>query len=84
MTECLFMVKLCKKGVFHLFKNTSKFYLTISFLTILNSYLQAYNHWGERHVLSLLFFILGTILLIISIIGVIVLNKKQKTIGRTK
>ncbi|WP_342539992.1 hypothetical protein MHI39_19340 [Heyndrickxia sp. FSL K6-6286] len=61
-----------------MFKNTSKFYLTISFLTILNSYLQAYNHWGERHVLSLLFFILGTILLILSIIGVIVLKKNRK------
>lgn len=79
MIECLFMVKLCKKGVSHLFKNTPKFYLIISFLTILNSYLQAYNHWGERHVLSLLFFILGTILFILSIIGVIVLNKKQRT-----
>ncbi|MBU5213163.1 hypothetical protein [Heyndrickxia oleronia] len=62
-----------------MFKNTPKFYLTISFLTILNSYLQAYNHWEERHVLSLLFFILGTILFILSIIGVIVLNKKQRT-----
>jgi len=50
----------------------------ISFLMVFLGFLQAYNQWGERTILSLFFLVLGIILFVLSVFGVIVYKNEQR------
>ncbi|HZG72060.1 MAG TPA: hypothetical protein VEY51_11050 [Chondromyces sp.] len=62
-----------------MFTHVSKLPLWFSFFMVPISFLQAYNQWGERPVLSFFFLLLGVLLFVLSIIGGMVYKKRAIT-----
>jgi len=56
-------------------KNVSTLHLYFSILFVFISFFQAYYNWNERFIFSLLSLVLGSVLLILSVLVVI---KKKK------
>lgn len=59
-----------------MFKNVSKLHISLSFLMVIICFLQAFNHWGDRLVSSLVYLFLGVLLLILTV-AVIRIKKRN-------
>ncbi|MBK3496884.1 hypothetical protein JFL43_18855 [Viridibacillus sp. YIM B01967] len=65
-----------------MFKNVSKSQFFLSPFFVIICFLQSYNHWGEKQILSLVFLISGILLFTIAIINVIVYKKRQSGLNK--
>ena len=59
-------------------KNTPKFQIYIGFFMVIIAFLQSFNHWGEKEVLSYFFLIGGIGILVLNFVAIYKLSKKKK------
>ena len=57
-------------------KRVTNFHIYIGFFVVIIAFLQAYNHWGERELLSYFFLIGGLSILVLNLIALYKNNKK--------